>query len=322
MNIGECCARCSDHVLHATLVEADEVEVALDDDDRILFGDGGSAMVEPEEDFALVVERRFRAVHVLGALETFLFRGEVAPAEGYDNTRLVLDSDHQAVAELVVDAAVLLFGGKARLHAVAGRKAVLRRIADKAFAPVGGIADMEFLARLLADIALGEVLERLRAKRKLLLEPFAGKFVELADHGTLFGDLGVLFRSEFREVETHEVRNPFHRAVEVDFLVFLHELEYVPAGPARKALVYADGRVYRHGGGVVVVEGAYAHVAVRARALQRQELLDHKRNVWNGMRPKIAIICHPRAGGDLLAYNVCYEGRFARSHNHFVPGLS
>ena len=30
---------------------------------------------------------------------------------------------------------------------------------------------------------------------------------------------------------------------------------------------------------MVVVEGAYAHVAVRTRALQRQELLDHKRNV-------------------------------------------
>jgi hypothetical protein len=78
---------------------------------------------------------------------------------------------------------------------------------------------------------------------------------------------------------------------------------------------------------VVVVEGAYAHEAVCTGALQRQELLNHKRNVRlrlellnniirvKGHAPKIAIICHPRAGGDLFAYDVCCDDNLTRSHN-------
>jgi hypothetical protein len=61
--------------------------------------------------------------------------------------------------------------------------------------------------------------------------------------------------------------------------VFLHELKDVAARTAGKALVDAERRVYCHGGGVVVVKGAYAHEAVCAGAFQRQELLNHKRNV-------------------------------------------
>ena len=236
-------------------------------------------MVEPEQDFALVVERRVGAVHVLGTVEAFLLGRQVAAAERDDDSRLVLDGYHQAVAELVGDAAVLLFGGEARLYAVAGRKAVLGGVGDKAFAAVGRVADVELLARGFADVSLGEVFEGLGAQGELLLEPFAGELVQLADHGALFGDFGIFLRVELGERKSDEVRDPFHCAVKIDFFVFLDELENVPAGPARKALVDADGRVHGHGGGVVVVEGAYAHVAVRTRALQRQELLDHKRNV-------------------------------------------
>ena len=107
----------------------------------------------------------------------------------------------------------------------------------------------------------------------------AGEFVQLAHHRAFFGDFGVFLRGKLGERESHEIRDPFHRAVKINFFVFLDELEHVPARTAGKALVDADGRVYRHGGGVVVVEGAYAHVAVRTRALQRQELLDHERDV-------------------------------------------
>ena len=95
------------------MVKADEVKISFDDNDRILLHDGVSAVVQPEENIALAVERGFRAVHVLCRFEVPVCGGvaQVSTAKGDNDSREILDGYHQAIAELVCDTAVFFFNG-------------------------------------------------------------------------------------------------------------------------------------------------------------------------------------------------------------------
>ena len=157
VRIGERSSAGGNHIGYATLEEADHVEVAFHDDDGLFVGNALTALVEPVKDVTLVVQRRFRAVHVFGALE-FLVFAQVASTEGDYDSGQVLDGDHQTVAELIGNAPVFLFDGKSRFHTVQRRKTVLDGIADKAFSAFGGVADVEKLAGLVCDVAVCKIL--------------------------------------------------------------------------------------------------------------------------------------------------------------------
>lgn len=102
------------------LVEADEVEIAFDQDDRVFLGDFGLGVGKSVKDFAFLVECGVRAVQVFGS---FLFLVENASAERDDFSREIFDGEHQAVAELVGDAAVFPFDGETYFDEPFGRKA-------------------------------------------------------------------------------------------------------------------------------------------------------------------------------------------------------
>ena len=46
---------------------------------------------------------------------------------------------------------------------------------------------MELLAGGVGNVAASKILERFGRKGELLLKPFAGKFIQPADHGAFFG---------------------------------------------------------------------------------------------------------------------------------------
>ena len=278
MVLGKGSARGRHHVLHAALVKAYQVEITFYDDDRVFFGDGVLAVVQPEKDVTLMVKDSFRAVHVFCRT----LAGKVAPSEGHHHAGNVLDGNHQAVPELVGNTAVLFFYGKARLDAFLGREAFLGGVAYETFAAVGSVADVELLAGWFGNMAAVQVLKSLWTAGQLFFEPLTGQFVQLADQFTLFGDFGPFGVAHAGQLKTAKIRHPFHGGVKVDFFVFLHELEHVSAGTAGKALVDAQGGVYIHGGGVVVVEGAHPNVASVARPFQGQKLLNDGRDVGFG----------------------------------------
>ena len=141
-----------------------------------------------------MVQRRFRAVHVFSALKIFIF-AEVAATKGDNHARKVLDGDHQAVTELIRDAAVFFLHGKPCLDTIQGRKTVLDGVTDKAFASIGSVTDVELLAGFVGNVATREVLQRLGRKCELLFEPFAGQFVQPADHGAFFGLFAIFGRA-------------------------------------------------------------------------------------------------------------------------------
>ena len=130
--LGQCRTRCGYDVLHSALVKADEVKISFDDNDRIFLHDGVSAVVQPEENVALAVKRRLWAVHVLGELYSVVRCGiaQVSTAKGDDDSREVLDGNHQSIAELVCDTAIFFFDGKSSLDAIAWRKTVACGVAD------------------------------------------------------------------------------------------------------------------------------------------------------------------------------------------------
>ena len=80
----------------------DAVEVALDEEDRVLAADRLARAVEAVEELALREARGLRGVEVLG-----LFVAEGARSEAEDLAARVADLDREAVAEPVVDASRL-----------------------------------------------------------------------------------------------------------------------------------------------------------------------------------------------------------------------
>ena len=112
-----------------------------------------------------------------------------------------------------------------------------------------------------------------------MLEPFAGELVQLADHRALFENFGIDIVAEVRERKSDKVCDPFYSALEVQFFVFLNELENIATRSASKALVNAQRGVYRHGWGMVIVERAHADVSIDTAFFERQELLNDQRDI-------------------------------------------
>ena len=127
--------------------------------------DGVAAVIQPKENIALAVKCGFRAVHVFGKLYSVVRCGvaQISTAKCDNDTREVLDGNHQAIAELVCDTAVFFLDGKTSLDAVARRKTVACGVADKTFAPRRSITDVELLASLGRDASLVQILQSLRA---------------------------------------------------------------------------------------------------------------------------------------------------------------
>ena len=112
-----------------------------------------------------------------------------------------------------------------------------------------------------------------------MLEPFAGELVQLADHRALFENFGIDIVAEVRERKSDEVCDPFYSALEVQFFMFLNELENIATRSAGKAFVNAQRGVYRHGWGMVIVERAHADVSIDTAFFERQELLNDQRDI-------------------------------------------
>jgi hypothetical protein len=128
-------------------------------------------------------------------------------------------------------------------------------------------------------VTLVQIFKSLGTQRQLLLEPGAGKLIQLADHRAFFKNLSIDVVAEVRERVTYKVRDPFYSAFEIQFLVILDELENISTGTAGKAFVNAQRGIYRHGRGVVIVERAHADVSIIPALFERQELLDDQRDI-------------------------------------------
>ena len=72
VRFGQCRSRGCHHVRDAALIQANHVEVAFHDNHRVFFRDALAALMQTEQNIALVVQRRFRAVHVLRTFKIFI----------------------------------------------------------------------------------------------------------------------------------------------------------------------------------------------------------------------------------------------------------
>ena len=132
-------------------------------------------------------------------------------------------------------------------------------------------------------------------KPKLLFEPFAGKFVQSADHGAFFGLFVIFGRTELGKRKTGKVGDPFNSTLKIHFFVFLNELENISACTTGKALINPQTGVYVHGWASVVMERAYSKITPVSGAFQRHKVFDDRRNICVGFElldDFVRVECH------------------------------
>src|SRR5437763_1459085 len=88
---------------HARLVQADGVEVSLDEDGHLIPPDGLARTVEREQRLPFLVERRIRRVEILRLALTL-----EEPAAEADDAAALADRNQQPAAEAIVEARALL----------------------------------------------------------------------------------------------------------------------------------------------------------------------------------------------------------------------
>ena len=213
------------HVRVAVLVGGDGVHVALNDNGAAALPYLGNGEVERVQRVALVEGVGRGGVYVLGNGIV-----ERARAEAGDGAVSVEYGKHEAVSEEVPDRAVLLaLPDQAGGYGVFSGDVVRSEIANQRVARIGAEAELERLARALADAAPVEIAPRRRARvgfQRLLIEK---------RRRAVGAQNGVGLRALVGRAELH-ARAPRQRSERVSKLHVLrahHEAENIAARGAR-----------------------------------------------------------------------------------------
>ncbi len=152
-----------DDVGKARLVEGDDVHVTFDDHRLVGCPDRLASLVQAEEQPALIEEDRLRRVQELGHI---LGVDDPSAEAGHAPTCLA-DGDHDAVAESVVLASALALARHPRLEEFFLPVALLGEVSERRLPRLRGVADLEGLQRLIAQMAAVKILEHGGARRSL-----------------------------------------------------------------------------------------------------------------------------------------------------------
>ena len=140
---------------------ADRVHVAFHQDDAILFADRLPGAVQIVEHVALLVDQRFGRVQIF----RIVLRRQRPAAVADDLSGLVVDREHQAVAETVVGAAVLALAHQPGLLHLRGREVALLEQPEHRAPGTFGVAEPELLDGLPRYAALRQVAASRFARR-------------------------------------------------------------------------------------------------------------------------------------------------------------
>ena len=261
----------------ADLVRDHDVHVALDDDQAL--GAGLPRRVEAVEDLALLVE-----AGDLGAVDVFpLVAVEGPPAEAADLALLVLDREHQAVAEEVIGlGARTLLSQEAEVEEGLDREVAVVGLAEEAVPAVWRDADPKGAGRLLGDPALGQGLATDLAGGGLGpergLEELRGQGAG-PKPGLALGASLALLRGGGFQLDARAGGEALEGLAEGQALGLLDEAEHVAALAAAEAFVEAALRANVEGGALLVVEGAATPEVVGTAAFQLHVFRDERNHV-------------------------------------------
>ena len=241
-------AQRGDGGVHAVLEKRHHVHVTLDHDQprdlRVRLAHLPQAVEFP----ALVEERGLGRVEVLRAVVLF----HHPAAEGDDAAPAVVDGEHDAVAELVVDAAGVVAREQADLFQQRQPAFVGAQGGLQAFPAVGRVADGKTRLVLGIDAAPLQVGPGLRAALQLLLEKLRGGVdgeIELARFTRLVALAGVA-----GHFHAHALGQFLDRVEELEAVVVHQEADRGAVRAAAEAVVELLGRRHRERGRTFVVE--------------------------------------------------------------------
>src|SRR3989344_1292541 len=125
MFLRECSTAGSNDIANTNTMAGKQIEIAFDNDDFLRSAHALFRMMKSIEHRGLAVERPFRGVDVLCI--TF---AERAAAEGNESPLVIMDGEHDAVAEAVVNFPFLeiLLNTEPRLHDLTLRKTLLEEM--------------------------------------------------------------------------------------------------------------------------------------------------------------------------------------------------
>src|SRR5579883_73751 len=254
----------------------DRIHVAFDQDDAVLLAHALFRPVQIVEHVALLIYRRFRRVQVLG----LIVGGQRASAEGDDAAAAVVDRKHQAVAEDLVGAAVVALAHQAGLFDQRGRELALLEEPQQRAAAAVRVAQPELIGGFRRHAAFGEVGARgfARGRVQIRAEMLLRDLVHLVERAALPRVLVGILRA-FRHGNAVALGKGLEGFVEAQSFDLHDEVEHVAAGAAAEALVELVRGIDGKRGRLLVMEGAQAGIAVRARPFQPNVLADHADDV-------------------------------------------
>ena len=218
------------------LRQRDHVHVALDHDQPLELGVGLFRLPQAVQLAALVEQRGLRRVEVLRRILGI----DDAPAERDGAAAAIVDREHQAIAELVVDvAAIVLREQAAALHQLHATRIGAERIAQCG-EPIRRVADRVALHDLRIDAALLDIRTRLLAVGELAAEERGGRFhraVEVAGFR-----IGVALLGVAREFHANALGQLVHRIEELEAVVVHQEADRGAVRAAAEAVVELLGR--------------------------------------------------------------------------------
>ena len=267
-----------DGVLHAGLVEADDVEVPLDQHGGAGLPDRLPGQVQAVEHPALLVEHGLGRVDVLGPL--LVSHG--AGAEADDGPVDGDDGEHEPAPEAVVAAPVALHAQAGTLDG--GQRDLLRRQARRQVVPLrGGDAQPEAARLLLGDAARREVRPSGLAVRapQASLPVAGGRVARREGLGALLAlpaGLDGVLDGLLRDLDADLGGQGPHHLRELLSLELLQELEHVAVLAAAVALEVLVLRVHVEARRPLPVERA-ASLPRPTRLLEVDVATDHRHHV-------------------------------------------
>jgi hypothetical protein len=243
-----------DDVGDTGLIERGKVRVALDEEDRAFLPDGVLGEIEPVEELALGVERRFRRIQVLG-----LGVEDRPAAEGDDPAGQAEDGEDNAAAEAVSELArPRTRQGQPALFEEGHRDVFGSEKIDQRRPGVRGVADLEGLDGLVRKAALLQISKgplALRRTGEVLAEKAQGELVDLEQLLLELEDLGPDTLMG-RQRDVIALGQALERLGEGQVLALHEEREDVAARAAAEAVVELFVLIDGKGGGFLGVERA------------------------------------------------------------------
>ena len=243
-------------VREAQLRQGHHVHVALGDQGVARFADGGAGLEQAIQLAALVKDRGFGRVEVLGFVIT-----QHPPAKANALALDVADREHHAVPKTVVAFATVLVVHDDQAGLFQQRVVVVRKHAGQAAPALGRVAQAVALGRGARDAASLEVGDGALGFAQLLAVGVACLFQHVGQRGLLLARCGgalLFLRGDVvvRHREAHLLRQVLHGLDKAHARVLHQEADGVAIFSATKAVIELFGGADAEGGRFLAMKGA------------------------------------------------------------------